>query len=337
MAGVTSCSSSSLTLISLSSSLHSSTIIIRRRNKPIHVSYLTPFPRLSLALTFARRKNQSPSITSNNIKKKKKKKVPEKESIEEGDFDEDAIEALFNLLEEDLKNDLSLEDGDEELTEEDLAKLEKELEEALGSDEETSGMLDEDDDDEDDAEGEEDDEEEAPVVLKKWQLRRLASALKTGRRKTSIKSLAAELCLDRAVVLELLREPPPDLLLLSAALPDRIVPKTSVPETKVTVEHTEELLEDVREPEKEGKVPVHVMQSRWSMQKRLKKVQIETLERVYNRTKRPTNTMISSVVHVTNLPRKRVIKWFEDKRTEDGVPNDRLPFQRSTSETVLSN
>ena len=48
------------------------------------------------------------------------------------------------------------------------------------------------------------------------------------------------------------------------------------------------------------------------------------------------NAMISSIVHVTNLPRKRVVKWFEDKRTEDGVPEHRLPFQRSTSETVFS-
>jgi hypothetical protein len=46
--------------------------------------------------------------------------------------------------------------------------------------------------------------------------------------------------------------------------------------------------------------------------------------------------MISSIVHVTNLPRKRVVKWFEDKRAEDGVAEHRNPFQRSVPETVSS-
>ncbi|PPD66750.1 hypothetical protein GOBAR_DD36367 [Gossypium barbadense] len=162
---------------------------------------------------------------------------------------------------------------------------------------------------EDDGEedGNDDEVEERPVKLKNWQLRRLAAALKVGRRKTSIKTLAAELCLDRAVVLELLREPPPELLMISATLPD--------------------------EPVKE---PIHVMQQRWSAQKRLKKVQIDTLEKVYRRSKRPTNTMISSIVQVTNLPRKRVVKWFEDKRNEDGVPEHRQPYRRYGSETVFS-
>ena len=106
-----------------------------------------------------------------------------------------------------------------------------------------------------------------------------------------IKSLAAELCLDRAVVLELLREPPPNLLLMSAALPDKPVPTITVPEAEPVetfpLETTKGAVE-AAEPEVKGKVPVHVMQSRWSAQKRLKKVQIETLERVYRRTKRPT-------------------------------------------------
>lgn len=44
--------------------------------------------------------------------------------------------------------------------------------------------------------------------------------------------------------------------------------------------------------------------------------------------------MISNIVHVTNLPRKRVVKWFEDKRAEDEVPDRRVPYQRLTSETV---
>lgn len=43
------------------------------------------------------------------------------------------------------------------------------------------------------------------------------------------------------------------------------------------------------------------------------------------------NTMIGSIVHVTNLPRKRVVKWFEDKRAEEGVHDNRLPYQRSVT------
>lgn len=46
------------------------------------------------------------------------------------------------------------------------------------------------------------------------------------------------------------------------------------------------------------------------------------------------NAMISNIVHVTNLPRKRVVKWFEDKRTEDEVPDRRVPYQRLTPETA---
>lgn len=49
------------------------------------------------------------------------------------------------------------------------------------------------------------------------------------------------------------------------------------------------------------------------------------------------NAMISSIVQVTNLPRKKVVKWFEDKRNEDGIPEHHQPYQRSVSETVFSN
>ncbi|KAF9612529.1 hypothetical protein IFM89_000451 [Coptis chinensis] len=293
-------------------------------------------PRVTLSTTTVsassrrRNNNNTPPITCTNNNNKKKKKNTRSKVLPENDdddgFDEDSIEALFSLLEEDLKNDLS--SGDEDLTEEDLDKLEKELE---GSDDELSGLL-----NSEKSETDDDEDEERPVELKKWQLRRLASALKIGRRKTSIKSLAAELCLDRAVVLHLLRDPPPNLLLLSAALPHRIVQTTLEPESK-PVDPSVEFTKDVLEPQPEVKLSVHMMQSRWSMQKRLKKVQLETLERVYNRTKRPTNAMISSVVHVTNLPRKRVVKWFEDKRAEDGVPHNRLPYQPSTSESMLIN
>lgn len=114
-----------------------------------------------------------------------------------------------------------------------------------------------------------------------------------------IKSLAAELGLERAFVLELLRDPPPNILLLSASLPDETTQtfdssSRSPYDIRRTLEPESEPMEsplttsvDVKsKPEKE--LPVHVMQKRWLMQKRLKKVHIETLEKVYSRTKRPT-------------------------------------------------
>ncbi|XP_058074522.1 protein OVEREXPRESSOR OF CATIONIC PEROXIDASE 3 [Magnolia sinica] len=290
-------------------------------------------------LAFSRRRNSSSSATTPSSKEKKKLRQNDDEV--EGDLDEDAIEALFSQLEEDLKNnEMSAFDGDDEISEEDLARLEQELEDSFGDgfDDEPSGASDSNTDvvgSEDD-----DDEEEPPLKLKNWQLRRLASALKIGRRKTSIKSLAAELGLDRAVVLELLRELPPNLLLMCASLPDKVIsapeePPSPQPESEPV--ESSPLLVDVKECEPVVKAPVHVMRSRWSSQKRLKKVQLETLERVYCRTKRPTNTMISSIVHVTNLPWKTVVKWFEDKRLKDGVPDQRQPFRRSTPETVSTN
>ncbi|XP_028073249.1 protein OVEREXPRESSOR OF CATIONIC PEROXIDASE 3-like [Camellia sinensis] len=151
-----------------------------------------------------------------------------------------------------------------------------------------------------------------------------------------IKNLAADVCLDRAVVLQLLRDPPPSLLLMSAALPDKPISVISEPESKPLEEVSSETAADVAQPEAMVNLPVHVMQKSWSARKRLKKVQVETLERVFDRTKRPTNAMISSIVHVTNLPRKKVVKWFEDKRAEHGVPDHRLPYQRSAPETVFN-
>ncbi|MCL7028668.1 hypothetical protein MKW94_004439 [Papaver nudicaule] len=368
--------SSSTLLWGILSSPHNPKFHYLCNSKPFFLPPLHPHssPLTQSTLTFSVRKNNTNSaITSSSKKKKsssknKKKSLPKKNSVDVevvDDIDEDAIEALFNQLEEDLKGDGSFEDGDEDLTEEDLARLEKELKEAFGEDADLFEMLqlsgediqssdgaededeDEDEEEEEDDDDDEDDEEESPVQLKNWQLRRLATALKIGRRKTSIKTLAAELCLDRALVLELLREPPPNLLMLSAALPDIVVPKTIEPEI-TTTELSRETIVDVLEPssveasagvvepDSKVRVPVHTKQSRWSEQKRLKKVQTETLERVYLRSKRPTNAMISSIVHVTNLPKKRVVKWFEDKRAEDGIAEDRLPYQRSTAETLSS-
>ncbi|GMI88629.1 hypothetical protein HRI_002532200 [Hibiscus trionum] len=290
-------------------------------------------PRRRSTLVFSRRRNNPPETTSSAKKKRVKK---EKKGLVDEDFEGDPFEALFNQLEEDLKNDNSDMD-DDEIKEEDIDRLANELAEALG-DFDFEGFTSPPDDAEEEVEGDDDEEEERPVKLKNWQLRRLATALKVGRRKTSIKNLAAELCLDRAVVLELLREPPPELLMMTATLPDELVKRE--PEPVPEIEHIEtavsETTMDSVKHEPKVKEPVHVMQQRWSAQKRLKKVQVETLEKVYRRSKRPTNTMISSIVQVTNLPRKRVVKWFEDKRNEEGLPEHRQPYRRHVSETVFS-
>ncbi|KAM0973914.1 hypothetical protein FF1_017178 [Malus domestica] len=342
-----------------------------RERPPTNLVLPRHFPtRFSSTLALARRRNHRAEVAPSKTKIRKKilgkKEVKEAEvEVEEEDVNEDAIDALFRLLEEDLKNDDASFD-DEDLTEEELAKLEQEVAEALGIDGDDDDVDDDDDDDEeeddddddvvvesyaeeeeeeddddDDDEDEEEEEEESPVKLKTWQLRRLAAALKVGRRKTSIKTLAAELCLDRAVVLELLREPPPSLLMMCAALPDEPATVIYVSQTKsveTVVETTRETVvetaTDSVKLEPAVKVPVHVRQQKFSAQKRLKKMQVETLESVYRKTKRPTNAMVSSIVHVTNLPRKRVVKWFEDKRSEEGVPDSRVPYQRPAPNTV---
>lgn len=113
-----------------------------------------------------------------------------------------------------------------------------------------------------------------------------------------IKNLAADLCLDRAIVLELLRDPPPDLLMLSASLPDKpdlkILQPVIKPEDAVLLASER----DAINAKTTTKVPIHQMQNSWSAQKRLKKVHVETLERVYRRSKRPTVCEVSHALNV---------------------------------------
>ena len=106
-----------------------------------------------------------------------------------------------------------------------------------------------------------------------------------------IGNLARELCLDRALVLELLRAPPPNLVMMSAALLDEPSPvMLPVAESNKPVDSVplEMVAADTVKSEGEKNSPVHVMRHQWSAQKRLQKVQVESLERVYGRTKRPT-------------------------------------------------
>ncbi|CAL9229933.1 unnamed protein product [Arabidopsis halleri] len=332
--------------LSSSSGLSVNRFLFRNRNASpcSNPKQLAPLPFHSPSrsvLVFARGKNRKgfASSSSSSSPKKNKKKSFDGADNGGGEEEDDPFEALFNLLEEDLKNDNSSID-DEEISEEDLDALAEELARALGGGDDVDGIdlfgsvtgdvdvdvdVDDDEDDDDDSE-----EDERPTKLKNWQLRRLAYALKAGRRKTSIKNLAAEVCLDRAYVLELLRDPPPKLLMLSATLPDEkppvAAPENSSPDpAPVESSSAEDVVVEPKEKVKDE--AVHVMQQRWSAQKRVKKAHIETLEKVYRRSKRPTNAVVSSIVQVTNLPRKRVLKWFEDKRAEDGVPDKRAPYQ----------
>ncbi|XP_075501540.1 protein OVEREXPRESSOR OF CATIONIC PEROXIDASE 3 [Primulina tabacum] len=314
--------------------------------KSIRFNQSPPSHTAVVSLSRRRRNNANPPAP---VKEIHKETLRERNLEGDDEIDEDAFDALFSQLEEDLKNDgLIGEDGDDDfLSEEELAKLEHELAEALEDDELLEALVsigDGDNHNEDDKEESDnldddeakDEEEESPIKLKNWQSRRLAYALKNGRRKTSIKNLAADLCLDRAVVLKLLRDPPSNLVMLSAALPDKPVSTSMELEEKIEETVPSKPTPQTTKPKAEVKLPVHEMRNNWSARKRLKKVQIETLELVYGRTKRPTNSMISSIVFLTNLPRKRVVKWFEDKRAEDEVPDKRLPFRRSASQTVFT-
>ncbi|CAH9072196.1 unnamed protein product [Cuscuta epithymum] len=193
------------------------------------------------------------------------------------------VESILDEENQEIKHevDLRLEEGEGEGEEEEEDEEEEEEEE-----EDKEEYNDDDDDDDVDAsvKGYEDNEYESPVQLKNWQLKRLAYALKNGRRKTSIKNLAADLCLDRAVVLKLLRDPSPHLLMLSATLPDKPIPIISEPPS-IPLEKTE----DFAKEETTEELPVHVMQQNWSAKKKIKKKQLGTLEQVYGRSKRPTN------------------------------------------------
>jgi len=88
----------------------------------------------------------------------------------------------------------------------------------------------------------------------------------------------------------LLRDPPPNLLMMSAALPDKPEPATvTMPDSEATPSvPAAEVISDAVKPEPTKETPIHVLQDSWSARKRLKKVHVNTLESVYRRTKRPT-------------------------------------------------
>ncbi|KAE8788631.1 protein OVEREXPRESSOR OF CATIONIC PEROXIDASE 3 [Hordeum vulgare] len=296
-------------------------------------------PRLCLSPRGVACALRRPSKYKNRIKNEVVVAEDDIDGGDEDDDDEGGLEALFKQLEEDLKNDdLSVEDDDDnEISEEDMARFEQVLAEAMGDidvDESAVDLV-------PSSEVVDNDEVADPVVkpeLKSWQLRRLARALNIGRRKTSIKNLAGELGLDRGLVIELLRNPPPELLLMSDSLPDEPPSKPETKEIEPSPVADEVEVDEIEATETNAQMdlPIHVMSTEWSAQKRLKKAQLETLEKVYFKSKRPTNTMISSIVQVTSLPRKTIIKWFEDRREQDGVPDRHAAYKRPLSETMAS-
>lgn len=83
--------------------------------------------------------------------------------------------------------------------------------------------------------------------------------------------------------------------MMCAALPDEPAPTISVSQTmpvetvvETTVETVVETTTESSEVETTVNKPIHVMQQKFSAQKRLKKAHVETLESVYRKTKRPT-------------------------------------------------
>ncbi|KAG6549147.1 hypothetical protein Mapa_009373 [Marchantia paleacea] len=265
------------------------------------------------------------------------KKTRQEEEDEEDALAEAALEALFAQLEKDLEDGAMSEDDDddEDFTEEEVIALEDELEAALvgldydqqtvidveaGKSEggaSTSMRLAKEDaelvfDDE-----EEDEEEQRVVSLETWQLKKLAAAVEIGRRNINVKALAAEVGMDRSDVLAWLKNPPPELLMLGATM--------GLEEDSQDADQVDEESEDAvsRTPTKiSSSTNKQISESKgfapetWYNQKRLKKEHVATFERVFRRTKRPTNAMIQNLVELTHVPRKRIVEWFDHKRQE---------------------
>ncbi|KAH7283012.1 hypothetical protein KP509_35G056700 [Ceratopteris richardii] len=311
--------------------------------------------------------------------------------------EDDPWEALFQQLEEDLQKDTNDFD-EEEITEEDLENLEKELDMLVedltntSSDNNATGsaglsnaqnkddpeygsslsladhqkgikssksdgvrghvLVSESSEDnniqsdfelhEDDDEGFTDDdyEELRTVALQKWQLRKLAAAVELGRRKVNIKSLAAELKLDRDDVIYFLKNPPPELLMALGEIEGDNDPAETDSDQGQVDPYSEKSfdsgvdtsgkdseLNDTKEEKQKAFGPRD-----WYNGKRIKKANMMTLQRVFKRTNWPTNSMIESLVQATHLPRARILEWFEEERSKSGVRS--YPRQSSSSRKV---
>ncbi|BFI23320.1 protein MpHD9 [Marchantia polymorpha subsp. ruderalis] len=265
------------------------------------------------------------------------KKTRQEEEDEEDALAEAALEALFAQLEKDLEDGAMSEDDDddEDFTEEEVIALEDELEAALlGLDYEQQTVIDSEagksevgpsqskrlakEDAELILDDEEEDEEEQRVVsLETWQLKKLAAAAEIGRRNINVKALAAEVGMDRSDVLAWLKNPPPELLMLGATMgleedskdADQVNEESEDAASRTPAKISTSTNKQI--PESQGFAP-----ETWYNQKRLKKEHVATFERVFRRTKRPTNAMIQNLVELTHVPRKRIVEWFDHKRQE---------------------
>eukprot|EP01018_Ginkgo_biloba_P006489 Gb_32631 [translate_table: standard] len=238
----------------------------------------------------------------------------EKVQQDEGDEDslgEDALEALFSMLEKDLElGEVVGDNGDDVITDEEAARFEEELQAALSDledDDEAQTRQRNTYDDKHLSDVPSDDDQEIADIgtllakeredliskLENWQLQKLAAALELGRRKISVsfkpevKSLAVDLGLDRGLVLDLLRDPPPKLLLVDGFMPEKDNVGSSGSKSK-PLETASPTLAEVEQTNIKTEDPVYVTQMGWNRKKRMKKVHIATLEKVYRRTKRPT-------------------------------------------------
>eukprot|EP00250_Pteridium_aquilinum_P004328 c14546_g1_i1 orf=101-1285(+) len=337
----------------------------------LKLSFFSTAHPASCFLSLASKSNSSSKLApSAGFGKKAKQKVQD-----------DPWESLFQQLEKDLENDTE-DSNEEEITEEDVANFERELDmvvEDLANASTSNGVANElddmlrahnkdiikdnddddsstddedginaekgnenDDDDgvEDDDEGidyddedfsDDDSEEPRKVTLQRWQLRKLAAAAALGRRKVHIKSLAADLQLDRDDVLYFLKTPPPELLMVASEMEEE---DRGEDEDDEPVSNEEEIMADDEETDMNQSIStndgldleeVEEVQKQtygprdWMKGKRLKKVNKATLERVYKRSKWPSNAMVENLVKATNLPRVRILEWFEEERAKSGV------------------
>eukprot|EP00270_Netrium_digitus_P018908 TRINITY_DN7294_c0_g1_i2.p1 TRINITY_DN7294_c0_g1~~TRINITY_DN7294_c0_g1_i2.p1 ORF type:complete len:490 (+),score=117.16 TRINITY_DN7294_c0_g1_i2:243-1712(+) len=178
-------------------------------------------------------------------------------------------------------------------------------------------------------EDEEDDEDELPrtVRLKMWQVNKLQNALdKHGRRHINVKALAAETKLDRNDVLAWLRIASASSDRSASSLASASPSATSLPAAPVVQSGPA----PVALPLEAGPVampPMDLIGKRnepaggrrgFVGQKRIKKEHLATLEQVYRRSHYPTGAMISNLVMLTNLPKKRIEAWFVERRERTG-------------------
>lgn len=193
--------------------------------------------------------------------------------------------------------------------------------------------------------------------LDQWQVKKLVKALQQGRRHVNVKALAAELHMDRRDVLSWLRRPPPDALKLAQASPPPqsgsgtpypLEGKTSqqqllgsdsaisMPQQKWldtgaargtagAVGGYEEGLGKAAAASAADVALSGEQRERWQKGgKRIGQEHLATLEAVFQRSQYPTGTMIASLVSLTNLPRRRILQWFEERRLST-TPRQSVP------------